>query len=90
MPQSKVVPAARVMLRRKAAADYIFEKTGVPMSDRTLEKRPIPFCIINGKAVYTQADLDAYISQLMNGASRRMFVGRIARTAPDTRDTPKQ
>ncbi len=75
MANPKAKAAVKRYLRR-AAAEYISERTGVPMSDRTLERRSIPYDVINGRASYTEPNLDIYIEQVLGGAARRMFVRR--------------
>lgn len=62
----------RLFLRRPAA-DYVAEQTGAPMSHRTLEEAPVPFRIINKRAVYRQTDLDAYVTHLLDGPRRTGF-----------------
>jgi hypothetical protein len=57
---------------RKDAAAYIEERLGVPFSYQTLRAKPVPFVLLNHRAVYTQADLDAAVETMLNGAVRRI------------------
>jgi hypothetical protein len=73
---------------RRAAAEYIEERTGAPMSDRTLERRPIPYDIVNGRASYTEPNLDIYIEHVLGGAAQRRYVGRHSRPGASSESSP--
>jgi hypothetical protein len=74
--------------RRKAAL-YLSEKVGVPVSHRSLEAMPIPYQVINGYAIYDEADLDTHAEQMLSAPRR---TGRVKRGAhPNSaRTTPRQ
>jgi hypothetical protein len=59
-------------LNRQAAATYVSETYGVPLSPRTLEATPVPFIVVNGHALYEVEDLDRYAQGKIAAASRRL------------------
>jgi hypothetical protein len=68
--------------RRKAAAQYLTEKVGAPVSHRSLEAMPIPYQVINGYAIYDEADLDTHAEKMLSAPRR---TGRVKRGAhPDS------
>ena len=60
------------LLRQGATA--VIRETGLPVKESTLEnlaasgKGP-PYRIVNGRAVYTRADLEAWLTEQVRGAS---------------------
>jgi hypothetical protein len=59
-------------LTRAQAAAFVTDQTGVPLAARSLEKLPVPYCVLIGKAMYCRADLLRYVEQTVARASRRM------------------
>jgi len=64
--------------RQKQAAQYLTDND-VPTSERTIPERPIPYYVINGKKIFFESDLDAYIANVKAGAARRMGTPRSGR-----------
>jgi hypothetical protein len=73
-------------LPRPAARTYLEEKIGVPLGPRALESLPIPYVLINRRALYAQEDLDAWVQTVVANAVRRVRISRrqIARDGATT------
>ena len=60
---------------RVAAAAYISETYGFPVGARTLERWPVPYAVLNGRAIYEVAEIDRYARAKIADAPRR--IGRV-------------
>jgi hypothetical protein len=63
-------PPVRRYPRREATV-YIAERISAPMATRSIINTDIPFTIINRRAMYAEADLDAYVTRVLANAPRR-------------------
>lgn len=59
-------------LTRPDVARYIRDKTGAPVSPRSVERLPIPYVCFYGRALYAPEDVDAWIAERMRQAARRV------------------